>query len=498
MKMNATKSLSLYMLLFLCLIVCCSNTVSSKEKMNTGGKQQYSSDTSMRYISNGRLKLGIDLALGGAVTYLSDKANGGENMINSYDWGRQIQMSYYSGPWPYIGPNGERPTPEWEGLGWNPIQSGDAGGHRSRIISFEYKGKNAMLVRSIPMQWPHKTGVPGECVFECLYTLRDNVIDMKATIHNNRSDKTQYTAGSQEMPAVYTNGKWYKLVSYLGDKPFEDKPVTTIVDKNDKKGWPWVHFYTPEKWVALLDEKGYGIGVFQPEVLTFNGGFHPNDAHKGFGGEKGVQTGHVAPIGRQILDYNITWTYETALILGTLNDIRGYAKKHGQQSGAMEWSFLQNRNNWYYHGEIKDSGFPLQGGLDISFKKNAALVGPVTFWNATAHSHLEIDGTFKSTDGQVLVEVEIQPVSNSDFTDWLNWSEGTSSVEAENKAKATSFSKKAALSLQQTLPADGERKKYRIDLSTLTGYTGAMKSLRIKFLNDGHAKVSNIKLTNGK
>lgn len=109
----------------------------------------------------------------------------------------------------------------------------------------------------------------------------------------------------------------------------------------------------------------------------------------------------------------------------------------------MEWSFLQNRNNWYYHGEIKDSGFPLQGGLDISFKKNAALVGPVTFWNATAHSHLEIDGTFKSTDGQVLVEVEIQPVSSSDFTDWLNWSEGASSVEAENKAKATSFSKKS-------------------------------------------------------
>ena len=27
-------------------------------------------------------------------------------MINSHDWGRQIQLSYYSGPAPYVGPNG--------------------------------------------------------------------------------------------------------------------------------------------------------------------------------------------------------------------------------------------------------------------------------------------------------------------------------------------------------------------------------------------------------
>src|SRR5690606_114851 len=140
------------------------------------------------------------------------------------------------------------------------------------------------FVRAIPMQWPHKTGVAGECEFECLYTLTDNVITLEATIVNHRSDTTQYQACSQEMPAVYTNGPWYKLVTYLGDQPFTDQPTTVVVDKSDNKGWPWVHFYTPENWVALLDDKGYGIGVFQPEVMTFNGGFHPNDSHKGFGG----------------------------------------------------------------------------------------------------------------------------------------------------------------------------------------------------------------------
>ena len=48
----------------------------------------------VRYIENDRVKLGLNLALGGAVTYLEDKANQSGNMINSADWGRQIQLSY--------------------------------------------------------------------------------------------------------------------------------------------------------------------------------------------------------------------------------------------------------------------------------------------------------------------------------------------------------------------------------------------------------------------
>ncbi|MBP5621744.1 MAG: hypothetical protein J6X44_06995, partial [Thermoguttaceae bacterium] len=96
-------------------------------------------DEPMRYIENNRVKLGLDLSLGGAVTYLEDKLNHSGNMINSFDWGRQIQLSYYSGPTPYVGPNGEQPSPSWAGLGWNPIQSGDCGGFRSQVLDFVKK-----------------------------------------------------------------------------------------------------------------------------------------------------------------------------------------------------------------------------------------------------------------------------------------------------------------------------------------------------------------------
>lgn len=446
-------------------------------------------------IQNERLKLGVDLGLGGAVTYLSDKANGGHNMINSFDWGRQIQMSFYSGPWPYIGPKGERPTPEWEGLGWNPIQSGDAGGNRSKVISYEKRGENAIFIRSIPMQWPHKTGVAGECIFEALYTLKDNVITMEATLVNDREDKTQYHAAGQEMPAVYTNGPWYKLVAYLGDKPFTDEPPTVIVDKNDKKGWPWVHFYTPESWAALLDDQGYGIGVFQPEVMNFNGGFHPNDAFKGYGGEKDGQTGHIAPVGRQIIDHNIRWTYKTSFILGTLDDIRSYAKKNRNIRPNSNWHFENSRNHWYYDGKIKDAGFPIQGGLNIQFEKNAKLVSPLTFWQASESPFLEIEGLFISEKGKELkLIIEIRPVSQSDFTDWLNWSEGEFSVEGEKEIKTLLFPTKPTITVEQTIVSDGQPRKYRIDLSAAPGYQGAMKDIKILFSNAGQAKITRINL----
>ncbi|MDR2424564.1 MAG: hypothetical protein LBD59_07560, partial [Prevotellaceae bacterium] len=447
--------------------------------------------STMRYLENERVKLGIDLSIGGAVTYLTDRDNGGQNMINSSDWGRQIQMSYYSGPRPYIGPNGEQPEVHWAGLGWNPIQSGDAGNNRSKVIAFEQRGTNAMFVRCIPMQWPHKTGVSGDCEFECLYTLEGNVITMEATIINKRTDTTQYNACPQEMPAVYTNGAWYNLVSYLGDEPFSGKPVTKIVARNDGKGWPWVHFYTPENWAALLDDNGKGVGVFQPDVMNFNGGFHPSEAMKGAGTAKDMQTGHIAPIGTQILDHNIRWTYKTHFILGTIDDIRSYAKKY-EKNNTTEWRFDRSRQNWYYSGGASDAGWATKGFLDLRFKKNAALESPVTFWKAAKLPFLDVEGAFETASGEITLKVEIQPVSKSDFTDWLNWSEGQWNAEEEKEQKKSLYPSSPPLVYHKTIKADGVNRIHRINLASLPNYKKAFKSLKISFSEDGTAQVRGI------
>src|SRR5512141_2393598 len=45
----------------------------------------------MTFLDNGEVRIGMDLALGGAVTFISSKDHPG-NIINSADLGRQIQM----------------------------------------------------------------------------------------------------------------------------------------------------------------------------------------------------------------------------------------------------------------------------------------------------------------------------------------------------------------------------------------------------------------------
>ena len=113
----------------------------------------------MSYLDNGVIRLGVDLNLGGAVTYLSRSCTE-QNLVNSYDFGRQIQMSYYSGPVPFA-IAGRQPKPEWSFIGWNPIQVGDAFGNASKLLEHSNDCKQ-VYVKCIPLHWP-LDNVAGEC-----------------------------------------------------------------------------------------------------------------------------------------------------------------------------------------------------------------------------------------------------------------------------------------------------------------------------------------------
>ena len=72
----------------------------------------------MTFLDNGEVRIGMDLALGGAVTFISSKDHPA-NIINSADLGRQIQMSHYSGPWPFeVGD--KKPNKAWAGTPFRP------------------------------------------------------------------------------------------------------------------------------------------------------------------------------------------------------------------------------------------------------------------------------------------------------------------------------------------------------------------------------------------
>ncbi len=311
----------------------------------------------MSYIENQRLRLGVDLNLGGAITYLAPTTNRELNLINSHDWGRQVQLSFYSGPTPFK-PPGVRLSKNWEGLGWNPIQSGDFYGHESKVLEQRHTGKT-LYVKCVPMHWPLDNH-PGECTFEVWLELDGASVKARCRLRNDRPDLTQYPARNQELPAVYVNAPFHRLLTYAGDKPFTGDVLRKIDGRLDRDN-RWAHWLGTEHWAALVNDSGWGLGVWNPEALAFDGGLHLDP---GIGGPSDDATGYIGPVKREILDHDVVYDYRYELILGTVEEIRAQVYKLGKDRKLPSFDFKNSRAGWYYEN-ARDAGWPVRGELEI-------------------------------------------------------------------------------------------------------------------------------------
>lgn len=398
----------------------------------------------MSYIENGFIKLGIDLNLGGAITYLSDKVKD-ENIINNWDWGRQVQMSFYSGPVPFE-PDGKKAHKAWTFIGWNPIQSGDVAGNKSKVLAHK-NTSTSLYVKCIPMHWP-LDNVPGECTYECWITLDGNAVRVKSRIVNNRPDKQQYAARGQELPAVYTNAPWHRLITYRGDKPFTNDTLSLIANHNSPKSSSiqWANWQATESWAANVDDKDWGLGVWNESVQIFSGGYYGDSSFEG--GSKNIPTAYIAPNSIDILDYNITYDYNYTLIVGDIKQIREYVYAH-HHTPLPAYHFNDSRLQWYYQGTT-DKGWPIKNGLDIILKKDAAMIGPVTLW--------------KAQDAPVLMFTATYPA-------------GSHSIKIYWKPFGKDFAE--ACSTEFDFQSDGKQHTYNIPLHQSAQYKGNLKQLKI-------------------
>jgi hypothetical protein len=329
------------------------------------------------YLDNGTLKIGINLDLGGSITYLS-KSGTTENLINSWDWGRQIQQSYYSGPIPF-----GNPAPEWKTLGWNPIQSGDHFRNRSKIVEHKNDGKE-LYVKTIPMIWP-VDNVVGECTFETWITLEGNAAKVRCRLNNARADKTQYPARHQELPAVYTNGVYWKLMTYTGDKPFTGGDIARIA-KKEGGGFPWKSWHATECWAALVNDADWGLGIHTPGTYNYMGGFAGKE---NTGGEKDDPCGYIAPVSRELIDHNIVYDYSYTLILGSLKEIRDHVYKN-KNAPQTSWIFKSDRQRWSFT-HATDTGWPIKDHLHLNLEwADPQLFSPEIGWNAKDVTKLKI------------------------------------------------------------------------------------------------------------
>ena len=184
-------------------------------------------DDTFRYIENNNIRLGIDMDRGGAIGYLSAASNN-INVINIHDMGREVQLSFYAGPTPFCASWNGSPWP------WNPIGAGDNHGNKGKILSLESTNTSFHIITR-PLQWPCNN-VQCNCTFERFITLNGQRADVKAILHNNRTDHKDYGKYGQELPAVYSIGKLYQLWTYNGSTPWTKAP---LVRYSTSPNTPW-------------------------------------------------------------------------------------------------------------------------------------------------------------------------------------------------------------------------------------------------------------------
>ncbi|MBI1369947.1 MAG: hypothetical protein GC162_14995 [Planctomycetes bacterium] len=362
---------------------------------------QVSDDANMNYLTNDHLRIGVDLNRGGAIAYLGF-AGEDRNLINTHDTGRYIQQSYYSGPRPYGAAH-----PAWKDWPWNPIGAGDVYNHRATVLDHQNDGKT-LYVKTRPMQWA-LDNVPGDCTFETWITLRDNVASVKCRLNNDRNFDKDYGSFSQELPAVYVIASLDQLVTYAGDAPFTNQPVTHI----DHVGIPWTAWNSTECWSAFVGKDGRGVGLVQTHTLRWIGGFN---IAPGEGDTHADATGYFAPVRDEILDAHIHYDYHYQIVLGSVDDIRKVARQAADDV-LLDFHFeaTGSRLGWTYR-HARDMGLPTTGPLKVVLEEDdPQLLSPPQAWQADRTKVLRLRAAFRTN--QPTARLFWRCLGDADFTE---------------------------------------------------------------------------------
>ncbi|MEY2878238.1 MAG: hypothetical protein RLZZ15_618 [Verrucomicrobiota bacterium] len=281
-------------------------------------------------LDNGTVKVGIDRAKGGAITWLSSAAYP-KNLVNSADPGRLIQQSYYAGL--RLDRRAEGQSKAWSPWSWNPIQGGGVGSwarvtefrrlesvaEASRLSSetpasgseFTSTPLPALYAETIPNLWdmPSEPAAAVMRQWTAFEPAMPDVVVVRCEFIAQREPGDRWgpaRLAPQEIPACYFTRNFSTVKTYLGDGVWRDE--------SQPPGPPWGKTTPPRHAMACFAANGEGVAVFSP-AATQPWNFGP---HAG-GTTDDPAAGpcmHVAPIDRVNLGPRSTYRYRYWLILG--------------------------------------------------------------------------------------------------------------------------------------------------------------------------------------
>lgn len=265
--------------------------------------------------NNGTLTVKFDLTRGGAISWISLSGTD-RNLVNIADEGRYIQQSYYAGK--SIDRKSDGQSPSWSPWAWNPIQVGDAFGNRAKILDFK-QNEDSLYVKCIPMQWDMNNH-PAEAKMEQWTVLKGNILTIRNRLTCHRTDEIYGDSIScdQELPAVYPISDLKNLFAYVGESPFIKAPLKQLEVINLASGFWGIYENISENWIAFVDDKHFGMAVYNPLTTRFLAGMSGIPEKEA----SDVSTSYIAPVRKEILYKNCVYEYEYYIIIGTLDELR--------------------------------------------------------------------------------------------------------------------------------------------------------------------------------
>lgn len=254
-------------------------------------------DPQWEYIDNGQIRIGVDRSRGACIGFFSESKSK-RNLLNHYDTGRFIQQSYYGAP------DGSK----WNGKPWvyNPVQGGHWKGKVSRILDFKIDRTTQTIHAKVePRSWASGTACP-EAIMQQTISLDQSVARIRFRM--NYTGKDQSVVKDQEMPAVFVDAQLAELV-YV-----EKGKLKRRIPK-----WPNEPGTASENWVAYVNKKNWGVGVYTPNTERFTCYRAKGD---GKTGPTGSACSYVAPLRRFSLQSGLAVEYDVYLTIGSLADIR--------------------------------------------------------------------------------------------------------------------------------------------------------------------------------
>lgn len=297
------------------------------------------------YIENEKVKIGVDLLWGGALSYLEDLDSNvqsvkhgdtvyvdsdaakryGEtslsdsvNLINRNDTGRLVQQSYYGTV------SDERYEAEYYNdnlWNYNPVQSGNQYNENSKIVDLKIED-NLLYIKCQPLDWAKRAEHITPSYMEAWYTLENGVVRVSCRF----VDFSGYspTVRTQEIPAFYCVEPLNNFVYYAGNKPWTGD---TLTYEKDLFFWPdagYPNFTSSECWAAFTGEfdDSFGIGIFVPGEDTFLTGVYERGKTATADPSRESPTSYIAVTKDMEFKSFEPFTYEYFITTGTVDEIR--------------------------------------------------------------------------------------------------------------------------------------------------------------------------------